>query len=198
MIPTKDSAGKWIFDPSWPPAAQQQWAAARADIETETAKLATTEAARTATESSVESLLLDARIQADEARRARAAAEYALEDDAKWREAQAAHGGRVARLFVGIRWLVLKFNTALEWDKAVERSETVVAAALERGDDAAARRDRDAVFQDELLTKSLVHPSKGTARALLDAYPAAWPELYGLREQLNRGPREAAGKGGAR
>ncbi len=204
MGPVKDDSGKWIFDPSWPPAAQQQWTAAQADIAAEGAKLAAAEARRE--EVSVEHALLTARVQADEARRAAQAAAHALEDDRAWLQAQADHGGRVARLYVGNRWLILKANTGLQWESTVARAAKLAGGALEEGDDAKATKLSNDAFREGIFDDSLVlrgddkerAAQKSNARALLADYPAAWPEVFGLREQLNRGPREAAGKGGAR
>jgi hypothetical protein len=179
------------------PTPEQILANMEAEIAAEEAKRVAAEQAREDAAQSIEARMLETRLRLDAARAAREAAERETDDEKAWLDARAKYGTRCGRVYVG-RWLILKYNTAREWEGIQESAATVARAALEAGDDARASSDSVKAYQRGILTKSLVHPSMADAQKVLDEHPAAWPELYAMRDELNRGPREAAGKGGAR
>lgn len=173
-------------------------AALEAEIEAERKKLDEARAARAAASETPEAQALAARAKLSLLRAEREAEERAAEDDLAWLKAEAQHGAGVRRIHTSEGDIILKANTSQEWEAIQARAESVANAAFEKGDATRANADTLKAYREGIITRSRIHPSVERTRAILEKLPGVWPDLVQAREELNRGPRVAAGKGDAR
>ncbi len=199
--------GKWVYpeSPAWSDADRQAWEAVQGRKLHETKLLEAAEEKATADATSPAALLLAARLDADEAQRAREAAERAVEGERAWKAALDAHGARVARIDTAEGdVIVMTAMTDKESDKADQRAESLAAAAVralpERATpeqrEAAAMAQRTGAYLDATLDK-VAHPRRERVKELLARYPLLRGRLYGERDKLILGIRTDAGKGPA-
>jgi hypothetical protein len=197
--PTRDPAtGAWEYPATWSPEARAAWEAAAEELVSEERRLAKLEAdERTEAESS-EAKLAAQRQRLAEAKRAREAAEVEAADAKVWAALSEKHAGRVRRIYTEGGSIILRAMTEAEVEAVEARARGVAAAALEAGDDKRAEADAMKAYREGIFTKALAHPTADRARAILAAFPGAWLDVYAARDELNRGRREALGKGVAR
>lgn len=200
MMPIFDvKTNTWTFPAGWEASAQKAWIDGQAAIAAERAKAAQASTDAAVAASGPDAMLLAMRVQLEDERRASAAAERDAVDEKAWREAQAEHPASCARIYTGGGWLILRAQTAAEWETIQAQARGVARSFLEQGDDARASKASESTYREGLLTKSIIHPPTIEARRVIVAkYHGVWPELYATRDALNRGPTEAAGKGASR
>jgi hypothetical protein len=171
-----------------------------AEAEAEEKALDASRAKASAAAAAPEAQMLAARLRIQEARALRERTERDAADAAEIVKLRAKHGARMGVIYTGAGSLVMvvgKGHAAI-WDTVRAEANALSAAALEASppDPVRAERDAQAAYDRAYVEKLLVYPAdKAERRRILDEYPGAWPEMYALRADLARGPREAAGKG---
>jgi hypothetical protein len=197
--PTREqTTGAWLYPTTWSPEARAAWEAAAEELVAEERRLAKLEADAQAAGESPEAKLAAQRQRLAEAKRTREAAEVEAADAKAFAELAEKHGGRVRRIYTEAGSVILRAMTEAEVEAVEARARGVAAAALDAGDDKRAEADTVKAYREGIFTKALAHPTADKARAILAAFPGAWLDVYSARDELNRGRREALGKGVAR
>lgn len=199
LLEEKSWAGAWAYPPAWDKTSQETWAAIQGRKIHEDGLRAAAEEQQRAASSSPESMLARARIEADEAQRAREAAERRREGEAAWLKALEEHGGRLRRLPTTEGDVIIMLAmTRAEGDAANARAARLREVALEHDpkNKLKAINDWNGAQRDAMLAK-VIHPARDRVKALGEKYADLWPELEAMRDDLVRVRQVDEGKGPA-
>ena len=196
--PVRDDAGVWQYPETWGPEDRAAHQGLTEELAAEERRLAKLEGDAKASADSPAAKLAAQRAKLAETKRAREAAEREAADEKAWAELEEKHNGRLARIYTEGGSIILRGMTEKEVALIQARVDGLVESALDAKDPKRAAADSIKGYQEGVFRSALVHPDVEKARAILSTFPGAWNDVYAARDLLNRGRREALGKGDAR
>lgn len=204
---------EWKYPADWNAEQRLQWEGLQGQKIAETRRRSEVESAAASDAESPQALIARAKIEADDAKRAREFAERVREGEAAWLAARSEHGAGVSRIdsdegdvFVlraqsDAETMATRLSanhlksaaTAAVIQAAGTSSPTtqqLMSAELKGTEDARGR------YRDATLAK-LLNPSRERALDILGRKPLIWDALFDARDAMITGVRVAEGKGSA-
>lgn len=195
--------GRWAYPAAWTTEDREAWEAVQGRKIHETKRRSDVEAKVAAAAASPAAMLAAARLEADDAQRAREWAERRAEGEAAWQKAIATLGPRAARVELDAEGdvVVMRAMGELESDNADRRAERLAAQATKGAGtpeekETRAMLERTGAYLDATLA-TVIHPTRERMKEIFARYPLFRPLVYGERDRLIMGLRSDRGKGPA-
>lgn len=192
--------GAWFYPDAWATGDREAWEAIQGRKIHESKLLDAAKAKAAAEAATPAALLAAARVEADEAQRAREAAERAAEGARAWAKAVEQMGTRCAKIddLAEGDMIILRAWSAQESDNADRRAERLAAhmaksAKTPEEAETLAMTARTGAYLDATLD-SVVHPPRERMKYLLERYSLLRGRLYLERDKLILGVRTDQGK----